>query len=122
MTKKKNRTTKGKLYVNATFNNTIVTITDNQGNVLDWVSCGSMGFRGTRKSTPFAATSTLKEAVEKLNRLGIKELEIYLKGPGSGRDAALRVLRGLRGVSISMISDITPIPHNGPRPPKERRV
>lgn len=122
MAKKKSRTTKGKLYVNATFNNTIVTITDNKGNVLDWVSCGLMGFRGTRKSTPYAATSTLKGAVEKLNELGIKELEIYLKGPGSGRDAALRVLRGLRGVNINMVSDITPIPHNGPRPPKERRV
>jgi small subunit ribosomal protein S11 len=122
MAKKKSKTSKGKLYVNATFNNTIVTITDNDGNVLDWVSCGKMGFKGTRKSTPFAATTTLKEAVEKLQNLGIKELEIFLKGPGSGRDAALRVLRGLRGVNINMVSDITPIPHNGPRPPKERRV
>jgi small subunit ribosomal protein S11 len=122
VTKRKSRTTKGKLYVSATFNNTIVTITDDNGKVLDWVSCGAMGFKGTRKSTPFAATTTLKEAIERLQKLGIKELEIYLKGPGSGRDAALRVLRGLQGVNINMISDITPIPHNGPRPPKERRV
>ncbi len=122
MAKNKTRTTKGKFYVNATFNNTIVTITDEQGNVLDWVSSGSMGFKGTRKSTPFAATTTLKEAVEKLNNLEIRELEVYLKGPGSGRDAALRVLRGLRGVNLNMVSDITPIPHNGPRRPKERRV
>lgn len=122
MANKKSTTSKGKIYVNATFNNTIVTITDDKGNVLDWVSCGKMGFKGTRKSTPFAATTTLQEAVEKLQNLGIKELEVYLKGPGSGRDAALRVLRGLRGVNINMVSDITPIPHNGPRPPKERRV
>ncbi len=122
MANRKSTTSKGKIYVNATFNNTIVTITDDKGNVLDWVSCGKMGFKGTRKSTPFAATTTLKEAVSKLQDLGIKELEIYLKGPGSGRDAALRVLRGLRGVNINMVSDITPIPHNGPRPPKERRV
>ena len=111
----------GRLYINATFNNTLATVTDFAGEVLAWVSCGKLGFKGTRKSTPFAATTTIEEIVKKIVDLGIKRLEVYIKGPGPGRDAALRVLRAKRDVDVIMISDVTPIPHNGPRPPKRRR-
>ncbi len=124
-TKKKNqpkkRVSEGRLYISATFNNTLATITDLQGQVLDWTSCGRLGFKGTRKSTPFAATTTVEDAVRRALEWGIKHLEVYIKGPGPGRDAVLRVLRAKRELDVTMISDITPIPHNGPRPPKRRR-
>ena len=113
---------KGKIYIQASFNNTLVTITDEGGNALVWGSSGASGFKGTRKATPFAATTAvdkvLKDARE---RFGLKEAEIYLKGPGPGRDAALRAVRAA-GVKISMIADVTPFPHNGPRAKKKRRV
>jgi small subunit ribosomal protein S11 len=112
----------GRLYINATFNNTIVTVTDPGGDVLSWVSAGSSGFKGTRKSTPYAATTTIERALEKArNDFGLSKYSVFIKGPGTGRDAALRALRANRNISILKISDITPIPHNGPRPPKQRR-
>jgi len=117
----KKQVSSGRLYISATFNNTLATITDPQGQVLDWTSCGRLGFKGTRKSTPFAATTTVEDAVRRASELGIKHLEVYIKGPGPGRDAVLRVLRANREMDVTMISDITPIPHNGPRPPKRRR-
>jgi small subunit ribosomal protein S11 len=112
----------GRLYVNSTFNNTLVTIADAKGNTLAWSSSGNCGFKGARKSTPFAATTALEKALEEAKKYGIKKLVVYLKGPGVGRDATLRYLRNKRDFDVDMISDITPIPHNGPRPPKQRRV
>jgi small subunit ribosomal protein S11 len=111
----------GRMYIHATFNNTLATITDRQGKVLDWTSCGRMGFKGTRKSTPFAATTTLQDAIGRLTKLGIKKIRIYIKGPGPGRDAALRILRNTPQIQVTMLSDVTPLPHNGPRPPKQKR-
>ena len=112
----------GRVYISASFNNTLVTVTDAEGKALAWGSSGASGFKGTRKSTPFAATTavekTLKEATDKY---GIKQVEIYVKGPGPGRDAALRAIRAA-GIKISSISDVTPIPHNGPRSKKKRRA
>ena len=112
----------GRAYISASFNNTLITITDEKGNTLSWGSSGRVGFKGTRKSTPFAATTSadkvLKEVKEKY---GLKEVEVYVKGPGSGRDSALRAIRS-NGLKISLIADVTPIPHNGPRPKKKRRV
>jgi len=113
----------GNLYIKATFNNTIATITDPKGNVLCWASAGSVGFKGSKKSTPFAATKTMSRALENARKYGIKRLSVFINGPGVGRDAVLRFLRGSnKDYEIEMISDITPIPHNGPRPPKQRRV
>ena len=112
----------GRLYVKSTFNNTLITITDPQGNVLCWSSSGNAGFKGSRKSTPYAATTALEKALEEARKYGIKKLSVYIKGPGVGRDAALRFLRTKRDFDVDMISDITPIPHNGPRPPKQRRI
>lgn len=112
----------GRLYVKSTFNNTLVTVTDNKGNVLAWSSAGNCGFKGARKSTPFAATTAIEKALDSAKKYGIKKLAVYLKGPGVGRDATLRFLRTKRDFEVDMISDITPIPHNGPRPPKRRRV
>ena len=112
----------GCLYVKSSFNNTIVSVTDNKGNVLAWSSSGHCGFKGARKSTPFAATTAIEKTLESAKKYGIKKLEVYLKGPGVGRDATLRFLRTKRDFDVEMISDITPIPHNGPRPPKARRV
>lgn len=112
----------GRVYVNASFNNTIVTITDDQGRPLIWVSCGKQGFKGTRKSTPYAATTTLESATEQMKNLGIKRVRVFIKGPGPGRDAALKVFGVKKELDIISISDVTPIPHNGPRPPKRRRV
>jgi small subunit ribosomal protein S11 len=112
---------RGRMYVSATFNNTLVTITDDQGNTLCWGSTGRAGFKGSRKSTPFAATTAIKRTVQEAKDAGIKEIEVYIKGPGPGRDAALRVLRE-SGLKVSMIADVTPIPHNGCRPKKRRRV
>ncbi len=121
MAKTKNYET-GRIYVSASFNNTLVNITDDTGKTLHWGSAGSSGFKGTRKSTPFAATTavdtTVKEAKEKY---GLKEVEVYVKGPGPGRDAALRAIKAA-GLRISLIADVTPMPYNGPRPKKKRRV
>lgn len=112
----------GKIYITASFNNTLITITDEKGNAVKWGSAGHAGFKGTRKSTPYAATTAVENVInEAKDELGLKEVEIYVKGPGPGRDAALRAIRSA-GVKISQIADVTPIPHNGPRPKKRRRV
>lgn len=117
----KKQIAKGKVYINATFNNTIVTVTDEKGSVLTWASAGNLGFRGTKKSTPFAATLVGKAAAEKAKKFGFSEAEIYVKGVGPGREAAVRGLFSA-GVAISAIIDNTPIPHGGVKPPKPRRV
>jgi small subunit ribosomal protein S11 len=111
----------GVAHVHASFNNTIVTITDMQGNTLAWVSAGASGFKGSRKSTPFAAQVAAERASEKVKEFGLKNLEVQVKGPGPGRDSAVRALHSA-GFKINNISDVTPIPHNGCRPPKKRRV
>ncbi|MDD4937479.1 MAG: 30S ribosomal protein S11 [Candidatus Shapirobacteria bacterium] len=111
-----------RLYIQSSFNNTIVTVTDTIGKTLVWSSAGNCGFKGSRKSTPFAATTAIEKALEGAKNHGVKKLEVYLKGPGVGRDAALRFLRTKRDFDVEKISDITPIPHNGPRPPKQRRA
>lgn len=112
----------GRLYIQSTFNNTIVTVTDTKGKAIAWSSSGNCGFKGARKSTPYAATTAIEKTLEEAKKHGVKKLAVYLKGPGAGRDAALRYLRTKRDFDVDMISDITPIPHNGPRPPKQRRV
>jgi len=112
---------KGKVYITATFNNTLATITDREGNVLYWGSAGLVGFKGARKSTPYAATTAVEAVARKAQLGGMREVEVYIKGPGAGRDAALRALKSV-GLNISLIADITPIPHNGVRPKKKRRV
>ena len=117
----KKRITSGRVYVTATFNNTIVTFTDLEGKTICWESTGSAGFKGARRSTPFAATTTVEKAARKAKELGIKELEVYIKGPGPGREASLRALKAV-GFKMNLIADVTPIPHNGPRPKKKRRV
>jgi small subunit ribosomal protein S11 len=111
----------GLAHIQSTFNNTIITITDIDGNVIAWSSAGSQGFKGSRKSTPFAAQIAAENAAKKAMEHGLRKVEVYIKGPGSGREAALRSLQAV-GISITMIRDITPIPHNGCRPPKRRRV
>ena len=111
----------GKVFVSATFNNTLVTITNEKGDTVAWSSAGASGFKGTRKSTPFAATTAVEAVARKAIDAGIKIVEVYVKGPGSGRDAALRAIKSA-GLSISSIADITPMPHNGPRAQKKRRV
>ena len=111
----------GIVHVNATFNNTLITISDAQGNVVSWSSAGMMGFKGSRKSTPYAAQIAAEDAGKKAQEHGMKELDVRVKGPGSGRESALRGLQGI-GYTIKSIVDITPIPHNGCRPPKRRRV
>jgi small subunit ribosomal protein S11 len=112
----------GRVYISASFNNTLVNITDEEGNTLGWSSSGNVGFKGTRKSTPFAATTAVEKVAKKVKEeFSMNEVEVYVKGPGPGRDAALRAIRGV-GIKISLIADITPIPHNGPRPKKKRRV
>jgi small subunit ribosomal protein S11 len=111
----------GRAYIHATFNNTIVTITDLQGNTVVWSSAGAAGFKGSRKSTPFAARRAAEHAVEQARGLGLQELDVFVKGPGPGREAAIRAIQGT-GTKVRSISDITPIPHNGCRPPKKRRV
>ncbi len=128
---RKRRTTKKKVqklnieearaYIKSTFNNTIVTITDNKGNVLTWASGGSVGFKGARKSTPYAAQLAATEAAKKALDMGIKKVGVLVKGPGAGRESAIRALQAA-GLKITSIRDITPIPHNGCRPPKRRRV
>ena len=112
---------KGKVYITATFNNTIVMITDVRGDAISWGSSGMAGFKGARKSTPYAATTAVEAVARKAQDMGLREVEVYIKGPGSGRDAALRALRAV-GLHITLIADVTPIPHNGVRPKKKRRV
>lgn len=111
----------GKVFITATFNNTIVTVTNDKGDTVVWSSSGAKGFKGTRKSTPFAATVAMEDAAKKALAKGIKTVDVYVKGPGSGRDSALRAIRSA-GLSISQIADVTPLPHNGPRSKKKRRV
>lgn len=105
----------------ATFNNTLVTLTDASGNTVAWGSSGSSGFKGARKATPFAAISAMEAVAQKIKGFGMSAVEVYIKGPGSGRDATIKALRSA-GINITLIADVTPIPHNGPRPKKRRRV
>lgn len=111
----------GRAYITSTFNNTLITITNDKGDPIGWSSAGSAGFKGTRKSTPFAATQAMETVVKKAVEKGLKTVEVYIKGPGAGRDSALRAIKS-GGLSISLITDITPIPHNGPRAKKKRRI
>ena len=111
----------GVAHIRSTFNNTIVTITDKNGNALSWASSGGLGFRGSRKSTPFAAQMAAEVAAKAAMEHGLKQVEVYVKGPGAGREAAIRSLQAT-GLEVNMIKDVTPIPHNGCRPPKRRRV
>jgi 30S ribosomal protein S11 len=112
---------RGQAHIQASFNNTLVTLTDQSGNAISWSSAGSLGFKGSRKSTPFAAQMASETAAKAAIEHGLKNVEVYVKGPGSGREAAIRALQ-TAGLEITMIKDITPIPHNGCRPPKRRRV
>ena len=112
---------RGAVHIRSTFNNTIVTITDVAGNAISWASAGGLGFRGSKKSTPFAAQSAAETAAKAAMEHGLKSVEVYVKGPGSGREAAIRALQ-TAGLDVTMIKDVTPIPHNGCRPPKRRRV
>ncbi|MBD9009600.1 MAG: 30S ribosomal protein S11 [Clostridia bacterium] len=112
---------RGAAHIKSTFNNTIVTITDVAGNAISWASAGGLGFRGSRKSTPFAAQMAAETAAKAAMEHGLKYVEVYVKGPGSGREAAIRALQ-VAGLEVNMIKDVTPIPHNGCRPPKRRRV
>ncbi len=112
---------KGQAHIQSTFNNTIVTITDVAGNALSWASAGELGFRGSRKSTPYAAQMAADKAANSAKEYGLKTVEVFVKGPGSGREAAIRALQAA-GLDVTMIRDVTPVPHNGCRPPKRRRV
>jgi len=112
---------KGQAHIVSTFNNTMVTLSDLNGNVISWASAGQLGFKGSRKSTPYAAQQAAEEAAKKAMEHGLKSIEVYVKGPGSGREAAIRSLQA-SGFEINLIKDVTPIPHNGCRPPKRRRV
>ena len=112
---------KGAVHIQATFNNTIVTVSDAFGNTISWASAGELGFKGSRKSTPFAAQSASETAAKAAMEHGLKSVEVYVKGPGSGRESAIRALETV-GLQITMIKDVTPVPHNGCRPPKRRRV
>ena len=112
---------KGMAHIHSSFNNTIVTITDTQGNVLSWASAGELGFKGSRKSTPFAAGEAAETAAKAAMEHGLKTVDVFVKGPGAGREAAIRALQSA-GLELSSIKDVTPIPHNGCRPPKRRRV
>ncbi|MDP2158723.1 MAG: 30S ribosomal protein S11 [Nitrospirota bacterium] len=111
----------GAAYIQATFNNTIVTITDQTGGVITWASAGHMGFKGSRKGTPYAAQMAAESAAKKAVDAGMKQVDVYVKGPGSGRESAIRALQAA-GLDINLIKDVTPVPHNGCRPPKRRRV
>ncbi len=119
--KAKKNIERGAVHIRSSFNNTIVTITDVAGNAISWASSGGLGFRGSRKSTPFAAQMAAETAAKAAMEHGLKTVEVYVKGPGSGREAAIRALQAA-GLEVSMIKDVTPIPHNGCRPPKRRRV
>jgi len=111
----------GQVHIYATFNNTIVTITDHEGNTITWGSAGSVGFKGSKKSTPFAARLAAEEAIKAALAMGLQEAELFVKGPGPGRESAIRAVQAL-GLKVTAISDVTPVPHNGCRPPKRRRV
>ena len=119
--KEKKNITDGVAHIQSTFNNTIITITDMAGNVISWSSSGLQGFKGSRKSTPFAAQMAAEDAVRKAKEHGMRRVQVYIKGPGAGRESALRSLQ-VAGLTITMIRDVTPVPHNGCRPPKRRRV
>ena len=112
---------KGAVHISSSFNNTMVTVTDLNGNALSWASSGGMGFRGNKKSTPFAAQMAAEAAAKASTEFGLKSVDVFVKGPGSGREAAIRSLQAA-GLEVTMIKDVTPIPHNGCRPPKRRRV
>ena len=124
MAKKKARKSiaKAVVYVAATFNNTVITVTDEMGNVIAWSSAGSLGFKGSKKSTPFAATEAVADAMKKAMENGVKEVGIKVQGPGSGRDTAVKAIGATEGIRVTFLKDITPLPHNGCRPPKKRRV
>ena len=119
--KEKKNITVGSAHVQATFNSTIVTITDQNGNVVAWSSSGSLGFKGSRKGTPYAAQMAAESAAKKAMDFGMKQLDVFVKGPGAGRESAIRALQAA-GLDINLIKDVTPVPHNGCRPPKRRRV
>ena len=119
--KEKKHVESGAALIRSTFNNTIVTISDTKGNALSWASAGEMGFRGSRKSTPFAAQMAAETAAKAAMEHGLRQVEVFVKGPGSGREAAIRALQAA-GLEVNSIKDVTPIPHNGCRPPKRRRV
>lgn len=111
----------GRIYVTSTFNNTLISITNDRGDAISWSSSGNVGFKGTRKSTPYAASIAVEQAAKKAIAKGLKSVDVFVKGPGSGRDSSLRAIKSV-GLSISSIADITPIPHNGPRAKKKRRI
>ncbi len=111
----------GQVHIFASFNNTVITVTDQQGNAVTWSSSGSVGFKGSRKSTPFAARLAAEEAIKNAQNIGIQEIDVIIKGPGPGRESAIRAIQS-KGIRIRSISDVTPVPHNGCRPPKKRRV
>ncbi len=119
--REKKNVEQGQVHIRSSFNNTMVTVTDLQGNALSWASAGEMGFRGSRKSTPFAAQTAAETAAKAAMEHGLKTVEVYVKGPGSGREAAIRALQAV-GLEVTLIKDVTPVPHNGCRPPKRRRV
>ncbi len=119
--KEKKHITYGIVHVQATFNNTIVTVTDKSGNTIAWSSAGSLGFKGSRKGTPYAAQMAAEAVAKKVMDMGVKEIDVYIKGPGAGRESAIRALQAA-GLTINIIKDVTPVPHNGCRPPKRRRV
>ena len=120
--KVKRNVEQGRIYIKATFNNTIMTITDAQGNAIGWSSTGVHGFRGSRKSTPFAARVAADDALKKAVESGMRSVDVFVKGPGSGRESALRAISAIENMRITSINDITPVPHNGCRPPKQRRI
>lgn len=115
------RIEKGKVFIHSTYNNTIVTVCDSRGDVLGWASAGALGFKGPRKATPYASSKTVETLVEKIRKVGLRDIEIFVKGIGSGREAAIRAFAS-HGLNILAIKDVTPVPHNGCRPPKVRRV
>jgi len=119
--KAKRSLSSAQVHIFASFNNTIITVTDQQGNTVSWTSAGSIGFKGSRKSTPFAARLAAEEAMKQAQSIGIQEIDLFIKGPGPGREAAIRAIQA-QGMKVTSISDITPVPHNGCRPPKKRRV
>ncbi len=118
----KKQVAKGVVYIAATFNNTVITVTDEMGNVLAWSSAGSLGFKGSKKSTPYAAQQAVEDAMNKAQEYGIKEVGIKVQGPGSGRETAVKSVGAIEGIRVISFKDITPLPHNGCRPPKKRRV
>jgi small subunit ribosomal protein S11 len=120
--KAKKSIAKAVVYVAATFNNTVITVTDEMGNVISWSSAGSLGFKGSKKSTPFAAAEAVADAMNKAKENGVKEVGIKVQGPGSGRDTAVKAIGATEGIRVTSLKDITPLPHNGCRPPKKRRV